>query len=194
MTELDRLIYVFSKLPGLGLRSARRIVLHLLEDPDIRMRGLLDCMNYTLENAKICDCGNIDISHVCKVCGDIGRDIQTIAIVETISDLWAIERSGIFRGTYHVLGGTLSAKLDLTPEKLRLNLLAQKIVKLNITEVIIATNTTVEGQTTAFFIMDYLKYLNCKISRLASGMPIGGEIDYLDEGTLATAIKLRQSV
>lgn len=191
--SIDNLIYVFSKLPGLGPRSARRIVLHLLEDKNHRMNFLSDHLITASKEAKECSiCFNIDNSSVCRICSDDKRDQSTVAIVENIGDLWALERSNHFNGLYHVLGCNLNATQGKNPEDLKLNHLLDRINQNSINEVIIATNTTIDGQTTAFYITEYLKESDIKISRLASGIPIGGELDYLDEGTLSAALSLRQ--
>ena len=191
--EIDKLIYLLSKLPGLGSRSARRVVLHLLQDPTIRLRGLISLLQEVESNILHCDiCGNLDKSSPCRICSDNNRIKTEIAIVETVADLWAMERSNIYKGYYHVLGGSLNAARGTSPELLRLPTLLKRCMELQVEEVIIATNSTVEGQTTAFFITEYLKDCNFYISRLASGIPIGGELDYLDEGTLSAAFTLRQ--
>lgn len=191
--EIEQLIYLFSKLPGLGQRSARRIVLHLLQDPEVRLRSLIQTLTSAESRISSCyTCGNLDTATPCNICADHGRDNSTIAIVETVADLWAMERSGIFKGRYHVLGGTLSAVRGMSPELLRLDHLLRRCEELGVEEMIIATNSTMEGQTTAFFITDYFKGQNFHISRLASGIPVGGELDYLDDGTLSAAFALRQ--
>jgi recombination protein RecR len=191
--EIDKLIYLFSKLPGLGSRSARRVVLHLLQDPTIRLRGLISLLQEVENKILQCEiCGNLDSSSPCNICSDNNRIKTVIAIVETVADLWAMERSSIYKGYYHVLGGSLNAARGTSPELLRLPALLKRCMNLQVEEVIIATNATVEGQTTAFFITEYLKDCNFQISRLASGIPIGGELDYLDEGTLSAAFTLRQ--
>jgi len=191
--EIDQLIYLFSKLPGLGQRSARRIVLHLLQDKEVRLRGLISSLAHVESHVVKCEiCGNIDSSPICRVCSADDRDESIIAIVETVAELWAMERSGIFSGHYHVLGHNLSATTRQNPRILRLPELLERCKKNNIQEIIIATNSTLEGQTTAYFITEYFHEHPIKISRLASGIPIGGELDYLDEGTLSAAITLRQ--
>jgi recombination protein RecR len=191
--EIDKLIYLFSKLPGLGSRSARRMVLHLLQDPTIRLRGLISLLQEVENKILKCEiCGNLDSSSPCNICSDNNRTKTIVAIVETVADLWAMERSNIYKGYYHVLGGSLNAARGTSPELLRLPALLKRCMDLQVEEVIIATNATVEGQTTAFFITEYLKDCNFQISRLASGIPIGGELDYLDEGTLSAAFTLRQ--
>ena len=191
--EIEQLIYLFSKLPGLGNRSARRIILHLLQDKDVRLKGLIDGMvNASSKIGKCKVCGNIDTNHECNICRSTSRDVTVIAIVETVAELWAIERSGIFNGRYHVLGGALSAGNGHNPSDLRLPELLERCLESGVKEIIIATNSTLDGQTTAYFITEYFKDHPIKISRLASGIPMGGELDYLDEGTLSAAITLRQ--
>jgi recombination protein RecR len=191
--EIQQLIYLFSKLPGLGQRSARRIVLHLLQDKDVRLKGLIDSLSHAESKIIKCTiCGNIDSHKICCICSSSDRDQSIIAIVETVAELWAIERSGIFHGQYHVLGSSLSAATNQNPSALRLFELLDRCQVNKIQELIIATNATLDGQTTAYFITEYFKDHQIKISRLASGIPIGGELDYLDEGTLAASISLRQ--
>lgn len=192
-TEIERLIYLFSKLPGLGKRSSRRIVLHLLQDKDIRLQSLIDELSAINNKVKICTiCNNIDLDTLCKICISDNRANNTIAIVETVADLWAIERSGIFNGKYHVLGYTHSNINSINAEELYLPKLLERCKNNNVSELIIATNATLDGQTVAYFITDYFKPYNIKISRLANGIPIGGELDYLDENTLSLAISQRQ--
>lgn len=193
LNEIDQLIFIFSKLPGLGQRSARRIVLHLLQEKDIRLKSLITVLANVDQNVVKCDiCGNIDSDRICRICASNNRNDSIIAIVETVTELWAIERSGTFKGHYHVLGSNLSPNNRQNPIALGLPELINRCKTKNITEIIIATNSTLEGQTTAYFITEYFKDYPIKISRLASGIPIGGELDYLDEGTLSAAISLRQ--
>lgn len=193
LNEIDQLIYLFSKLPGLGQRSARRIILHLLQEKDIRLKSLITALNSVENNVAKCNiCGNIDSNDICRICLSKERDKSIIAIVETVTELWAIERSGTFKGYYHVLGNGLGAANRQNPTMLRLPTLLTRCQDNQVTELIIATNSTLEGQTTAYFITEYFKDYNIKISRLASGIPIGGELDYLDEGTLSAAISRRQ--
>ena len=192
--EIHKLMYLFSKLPGLGQRSARRIVMHLLQDPDVRLKGLIDSMQSTLQTIATCTiCGNLDDRSPCNICIDDNRIKDVIVIVETVADLWAMERSGVYNGCYHVLGGALSAARGVTPDNLRLPVLLKRCMDLDINEIIIATNATIEGQTTAYFITEYFKDYKFHISRLASGIPVGGELDYMDEGTLSAAFSLRQA-
>lgn len=189
---IENLIYLFSKLPGLGKRSATRITLHLLQEKDTRLKSLLDILNIALNEIQKCNiCGNLSDKDICNICIDNDRDSKLIAIVENIADLWAIERSGIFKGRYYVLenrsSSSASSFSDINMEKFI------DIYKKNkIEEVIIATNATIEGQTKAFLITEILKEYPIKLSRLASGIPLGGELEYLDEGTLSLAINMRQ--
>jgi recombination protein RecR len=189
----DQLIYLFSKLPGLGTRSARRIVIHLLQDKDLRLKGLIDGLQDANSKINCCIiCNNIDYSSKCRICLDHKRNDTIIAIVETVAELWAIERSGHFKGRYHVLGGTLSSSKNRSPEDLKLPNLLRRCNENQTLELIIATNSTLDGQTTAYFITEYFKNHQIQISRLASGIPIGGELDYLDEGTLWAAFESRK--
>lgn len=194
---IEQLVTMFSKLPGLGSRSARRVVLDLLT----RNRKLLEPMSREMqrlsETIVTCQqCGNIDVISPCHICGDNRRDPHTICIVEEVADLWAFERGAFFRGSYHVLGGTLSAMDGKGPEELGIERLIKRIQgRGDIQEVIIATNATVEGQTTAHYIAKRLEALpSLRITRLAHGIPVGGELDYMDEGTLTAALSARQSM
>jgi recombination protein RecR len=190
---LNKLIAIISKLPGLGPRSARRIVLHLMRNTHNIMLPLAEHLINTAQEIKICEnCGNIDVISPCNICGDVNRDDSTICIVETISDLWALERSNFYKGKYHILGGTLSALDGRSPETLHLEQLKNKVANGNIKEVIIATNATLEGQTTGHYLVDLLAPFNIKTTRLAYGIPMGAELDYMDEGTLSLALKMRQ--
>lgn len=189
---LDQLIKAFSKLPGLGPRSGRRVALHLLKNKRQSMLDLADLIKLVAEEIKAClECGNLDVKSPCSICESNLRDRELICVVEDVSDLWAIERGNIFKGTYHVLGGTLSAIDGRTPDKLNLSTLVHRVANNNVREVIIATNSTLEGQTTGFYISDLLKPFNIKSTRLAHGIPMGAELDYLDEGTLSHALKMR---
>ena len=191
--QIDQLIYLFSRLPGLGRRSAMRIVLHLLSDREKRLETLVNSLNLTSKAIKNCEvCGNLDSHDVCYICSDEKRDSLIIAIVENVADLWAIERCKAFNGKYHVLGTNLSAISGNSPELLKLSKLKSRIMPDKVIEIIIALSSTLDGQTTAFYISEYFKGYNIKFSRLASGIPIGGELDYLDEGTLSAALSLRQ--
>ncbi len=190
---IDQLVFLFSKLPGLGPRSARRIVLHLLQDKDTRLQGFIDGMSTALNHIELCKiCGNIDSSDLCQICTSHNRSDSIIAIVETVAELWAIERSGHFKGKYHVLGFSASSHKQKSADEMKLGKLLDRCKAHNVEEIIIATNSTLEGQTVGYFITEYLKNLDIKISRLASGIPMGGELDYLDDGTLSAALDLRR--
>lgn len=193
ITLLDKLIKLFSKLPGLGPRSARRIALHLLKGNRTNMLDLAEMLKSVAETVKSCKvCGNLDTSDICSICSNANREKDLICVVEDVADLWAIERGNVFRGTYHVLGGTLSAIDGRTPDKLNFNNLVQRVANTNVREVIIATNSTLEGQTTGYYVSDLIKPYDVKATRLAHGIPIGAELDYLDDGTLLHAMKMRQ--
>ncbi|MEZ5691640.1 MAG: recombination mediator RecR [Rickettsiales bacterium] len=191
-SDIDELIRLFSKLPGLGPRSARRLVLHLIRNRNKIMTPLYSVMGRALENIKTCDiCGNFDTKDPCNICGDEKRDNSTICVVEDLADLWAIERCNLYRGKYHVLGGTLSAIDDRGPAQLNMDTLLARASSDEVTEIILATNATMEGQTTAHYITSLLSDSGVNISRLAQGIPMGGELDYLDDGTLGAALKAR---
>lgn len=190
---LNQLIKIFSRLPGLGHRSARRIVLHLLKNPTTVMAKLSEYLNLVNQQVVTCEsCGNIDVISPCNICSDDSRDHHILCVVEDVTDLWAIERGNSFKGIYHVLGGVLSAIDGITPDKLRIAQLLQRAQNPATAEVIIATNATLEGQTTGHYIAQLLKDSNLKVSRLAHGIPMGAELDYMDEGTLSLALKMRQ--
>ena len=193
MKTLDNLIKLISRLPGLGSRSARRIALHLVKNPDNMMLPLSEALQEVASSIKRCEvCGNIDLVSPCNICTDDKRDDAVICVVEDIADLWAMDRDGFFKGRYHVLGGVLSVLDGNTPEKLNFHTLKDRVANSNLREIIIATNSTVEGQTTAHYIHDMLAEHNIKITRLAHGIPMGAELDYMDEGTLSLAMRLRQ--
>ena len=190
--HLEYLIKLFSRLPSLGPRSARRIVLHLVNNQNNLMNPLIEAMDLVIKNIKHCkSCGNLDSNDICSICTDSKRDDSLICVVEEIADLWAIEKSAVFRGKYHVLGGVLSAINGKGPEDLNLNNLLNKVQNQQVNEIILATNPTIDGQTTAYYLAELLKEYNIKISKLANGIPIGSELDYLDEGTLNIAFKSR---
>lgn len=190
---LNELIKLVAKLPGLGSRSARRIVLHMVKNPDKALHPLIRLLSQVSEEIKVCEvCGNVDTVSPCHICTDHKRDQSLVCVVEDITDLWSLERSNSFKGIYHVLGGTLSALDGRTPSRLNMDSLRARVANNIIHEVIIATNATLEGQTTGFYIADMLKPYNIKATRLASGIPVGAELDYMDEGTLTLAMKLRQ--
>ncbi|MSO13998.1 recombination mediator RecR [Candidatus Aquarickettsia rohweri] len=192
ITSLEQLIKTFSKFPGLGPKSAKRIALYLIQNKS-NLSKLSQLFEMVYDEIKICSmCFNIDISNPCQICINEKRDKTTLCIVENIADLWAIEKSKTYQGIYHVLGGALSAIDGNTPDKLNLHNLLSRVKDSPIKEVIIATNSTLEGQTTAHYIAQLLEKLELKISRLANGIPIGTELDYIDQGTLSLALKLRQ--
>ena len=191
-SEIERLIQLLSKLPGLGPRSARRAALALLKKRDTLMEPLSAALKDAAAAIRDCEiCGNLDTKSPCAICADPRRDGHILCVVEDVADLWALERAGVFRGRYHVLGGALSALDGVTPEKLNVAGLGER-VKSGVDEVILAMNATVEGQTTAHYLMDLLT--GVKVTRLAHGVPVGGELDYLDEGTLSAAFKARRSL
>lgn len=191
--ELDHLISLLSKIPGLGPRSARRAALQLIKKKDILMRPLANALSSVAENVHPCaTCGNLDVENPCHICESTKRDQSIICVIEDVSDLWALERGGSFRGLYHVIGGTLSALDGVGPDDLNIRTLIERAAHPDLKEVIIATNATVDGQTTAHYITEQLKQFNIIVSRLAHGVPIGGELDYLDDGTLTTALNSRR--
>ncbi len=191
---LEHLIRLLSNLPGLGNRSARRIALHLLEKRDNLMIPLANALSDTAENIKSCSlCGNLDMVDPCSICSNPKRNEKQICVVAGVSDVWAIERTGAYNGKYHVLGGLLCALDGIGPEDLRINLLIDKIKTNfeNTEEIILALSATVDGQSTAHYISDHITPLGIKISHLAHGVPVGGELDYLDDGTIVTALRSR---
>ena len=191
-TEIERLIQLLAKLPGLGPRSARRAALVLLKKRDQLLEPLAQAMQDAAAATRNCEiCANLDTVSPCAICRDPRRDPHILCVVEDVADLWALERAGVFRGRYHVLGGALSALDGVTPERLNVVSLLER-VKHGVDEVILAMNATVEGQTTAHYLMDHLT--NVKVTRLAHGVPVGGELDYLDEGTLNAAFKARRAL
>ena len=194
-SEIDHLVRLISKLPGLGLRSARRIVLHLLNNKEKEMLVLSDEIKDVAQRVKFCViCGNMDTSEECYICKDEKRDVSTICVVENVGDLWAIERSGVFSGKYHVLGGVLSALDNIGPDDLKIGQLVQRAKSEKIKEVILANSATVDGQTTAHYIADQLSSTDIILSRLAQGLPMGGELDFLDDGTITQALRARSKL
>lgn len=193
--EIERLIQLLARLPGLGPRSARRAALTLVKRREALLAPLADAMALVSERVKVCaTCGNVDTADPCAICTDMARDASTLVIVADVSDLWALERSGAVRGRYHVLGGVISALDGVRPEDLNLGGLHARVVEDGVSEVILALNATVDGQTTAHYITAILSDLSVRVTRLAHGVPIGGELDYLDDGTLAAAIRQRGAV
>ena len=192
-SELENLIRLLAKLPGLGPRSARRAVLYLIKRKESLMLPLAQALEAAAEHVAPCGvCGNLDTANPCHLCSDPRRDRALTCVVEDVSDLWALERAGAYRGLYHVLGGALSALDGVGPEDLNISGLIERVRGGDIKEVILATNATVDGQTTAHYIMDRLDNTGVAVSQLAHGVPVGGELDYLDEGTLAAALKSRR--
>ncbi|MGB5948370.1 MAG: recombination mediator RecR [Parvibaculum sp.] len=191
--EIERLIQLLSKLPGLGPRSARRAVLQLIKKKETLLSPLAAAMAEAVEKACVCSvCGNVDTHDPCTICRDPRRDPSILCIVEEVGDLWALERAGVHKGRYHVLGGVLSALDGVGPNDLNIGALVERVQKGEIREVILAMNATVDGQTTAHYITDRLEGTGVAVSRLAHGVPVGGELDYLDDGTLAAAMKSRR--
>jgi len=191
--EIKNLITLMAKIPGLGPRSARRSVLNLIKNPEKLMLPLAKALIQVSENIKLCSiCGNIDSDHICGICKDDKRDKKIICVVEDLTDLWALERSNTYKGRYHILGGVLSAIDGINPEDLRIKELINNIKENDVEEVILATSATLAGQTTSFYITDLIKDMNVTVSRLAQGIPIGGELDYLDDGTIGAAIDSRK--
>ena len=192
--EIDKLILLISKLPGFGPKSASRAALHLIKNKEQLMVPLAESLLSSSENIVTCEiCGNIDVNSPCMICTDEGRSKNQICVVENIADQWSIENTRIFSGYFHILGGTISGSAPKNNELL-INSLVERVKKQKIEEVIIATSATVEGQTTAFYIEDSLKNTKTKISKLAQGLPVGGEIENLDDGTLVSAFKNRKNL
>lgn len=195
LSHIDHLVGLLARLPGLGPRSARRAALALIKRPDTLMEPLARALNDAAENILTCSiCGNIDTQDPCGICKDEKRDPSLVCVVEDMADLWAMERTHAFKGHYHVLGGTLSALDGIGPNDLNIPGLVTRARADDIKEVVLATNATVDGQTTAHYIADRLSGCNVNVSGLAHGVPMGGELDYLDEGTLSQALKARKPV
>ncbi|MET3826185.1 recombination protein RecR [Sphingomonas sp. PvP055] len=193
--EIDALTQALAKLPGLGPRSARRAVLHLLKKREAALGPLLNALMAVEENLATCSiCGNVDTTDPCGVCSDQRRDPRALCVVEEVADLWALDRSRLFPGRFHVLGGRLSALEGVRPEDLAIDSLVRRIADGGIDEVVLAMNATLEGQTTAHYIAERIERFPIRITQLAHGLPVGGELDYLDEGTLAQALRARRPV
>ena len=194
-SEIDRVIQLLAKLPGLGPRSARRATLYLLKHGDTVLAPLVAALGVAAERVAPCSvCGNLDTADPCALCQDGRRDRSLICVVEDVADLWALARTGVFKGRFHVLGGVLSPLDGVGPEDLNIAGLVARAAAPEVTEVILATSATVDGQTTAHYIADRLADCDVTISRLAQGVPVGGELEYLDDGTLAAALKARLKV
>ena len=190
---IEALIELMARLPGLGPRSARRAVLYLIRKRALLLQPLADAMQAVAQSAREClNCGNVGTQDICEICQSEARGNGLLCVVEDVADLWAMERAGVFQGRYHVLGGTLSALDGVGPEELRIPQLKNRIAAENISEVILAMNATIDGQTTAHYIADELEG-QVALSSLAQGVPIGGELDYLDEGTISAALNARKS-
>jgi len=193
--EIERLVQLLARLPGLGPRSARRAVLHLIRKREELLAPLADAMRVAQERIVSCSiCGNIDTSDPCAICSDPRRDASILVVVETVADLWALERAGLLNARYHVLGGVLSPLDGVGPDDLTIAALIERARAGEAREVVLAVNATVDGQTTAHYIADLLAPFGVTITRLAHGVPVGGELDYLDEGTLATALARRSGM
>jgi recombination protein RecR len=190
--EIERLIQLLARLPGLGPRSARRAALQLVKKRDQLLAPLTDAMQVVHDRVRVCStCGNVDTSDPCAVCTDVSRDGSVIVVVEDVADLWALERAGAVNARYHVLGGVLSPMNGTGPDDLNIAGLIERAAHPSVKEIILAVNATVDGQTTAHYVTDRLEGLDVKVTRLAHGVPVGGELDYLDEGTLTAAIRSR---
>ncbi len=191
--DIDALIELMARLPGLGPRSARRAVLHLIKKRGQLLNPLAEALTIVGQTAREClNCGNIGTSDICGICESEKRNIGQICVVEDVADLWAMERAGVFKGRYHVLGGTLSALDDIGPDELRIPQLRDRVTSDGITEVILALGATIDGQTTAHYIADELR--GVQVTSLAQGVPVGGELDYLDDGTITAALNARKSL
>ncbi len=189
---LDDLLKFIAKLPGLGPRSARRIALDLLDQRHNKLNGFIDILDAARQSIRACSqCANLSETDPCHICSDTSREVQKICVVEHISDLWAIERAEVFKGHYHILGGVLSALDGMSPETLNLQKLFNRCNQSHVEEVILATNLTIEGQTTAHYIARHLEQYNVKATRLAHGIPAGGELNFMDDGTLRVAMETR---
>ncbi|HMT45340.1 MAG TPA: recombination mediator RecR [Chakrabartia sp.] len=193
--DIETLVQALSRLPGLGPRSARRAVLHLLKKRETALVPLQRALEQVGERLSTCGiCGNVDTSDPCGVCADMRRDARLLCVVEEVADLWALERSRLFPGKFHVLGGRLSSLEGVRPEDLTIDLLVRRIEAGGIDEVVLAMNATLEGQTTAHYIADRIERFPVRVTQLAHGLPVGGELDYLDDGTLAQALRARRPV
>ncbi|MBR6663880.1 MAG: recombination protein RecR [Alphaproteobacteria bacterium] len=194
-TDIEKLIKQIAKLPSLGTRSARRIVLQMLKKKEQIMLPLIESLQEVSANIKTCEvCGNFDTTSPCAICQSPNRDGQIICVVQDVADLWAMERVSQYKGKYHVLGGVLSALEGVVPEDLNIDSLINRISQENIIEVILALSATIDGQITSHYISSKLKEFNIKITTLAQGIPVGGELDYMDEGTLQLALNSRKSL
>ena len=193
--DIEKLIKIIAKLPALGARSARRIVLHLLKKKDASLLPLIDALQNVADNIKKCPiCGNFDTEEPCAICADASRDTELVCVVQDVADLWAMERVGLYKGQYHVLGGILSALDGITPEDLNIESLFSRLNQGQIKEVILALPATIDGQITSHYLSSRLKDFDIKITTLAQGIPMGAELDYMDEGTLQLALNSRRLI
>ena len=193
--EIERLIDLMAKLPGLGPRSARRAVLTMIKRRDRMLGPLAAAMAEVAATAQTClICGNVDTAETCGVCRDPRRDPSVLCVVEDVADLWAMERAAVFRGRYHVLGGVLSALDGVGPDELRVSRLVERAAEASVTEVVLALGATIDGQTTAHYVADQVRGVGVAITSLAQGVPVGGELDYLDDGTISAALSARKSL
>ena len=193
--EIETLMQALARLPGLGPRSARRAVLWLVKRRETALAGLLDALAEVRDRLVECaTCGNVDTTNPCGICADPRRDSRSLCVVEDVADLWALDRARLFTGRYHVLGGRLSALDGIGPEDLSIAALVSRVAAGGIEEVVLAMNATLEGQTTAHYIAEKLEKLPIRLTQLAHGVPVGGELDYLDEGTLAQALRARRPI
>lgn len=193
--ELETLAQALARLPGLGPRSARRAVLHLLKKPETALVPLLRALENVSDRLSTCrQCGNIDTINPCAICADQRRDSRALCVVEDVSDLWALERARLFPGLFHVLGGHLSALDGIRPEDLAIDALVARVAAGGIDEVVLAMNATLDGQTTAHYIAERIEHYPIRLTQLAHGLPVGGELDYLDDGTLAQALRARRPI
>jgi len=191
--EIEALTTALSRLPGLGPRSARRAVLHLMKRRETALGPLLEALERVNERLVTCaTCGNVDTHDPCAICADPRRDDRSLCVVEEVSDLWALERSRLFPGRFHVLGGRLSALEGIRPEDLSIDTLVRRVEAGGVDEVVLAMNATLEGQTTAHYLAERVERFPVRVTQLAHGLPVGGELDYLDEGTLAQALRARR--
>lgn len=194
-SDIDILIKLIAKLPALGTRSARRIVLHLLKNKNDQMTALIEALQNVSRNVKTCPiCGNFDTTDICRICADEKRDSKILCVVQDVSDLWAMERTNAFKGKYHVLGGVLSAIEGVLPQDLNIENLIERVQIEHVGEIVLALPATVDGQITAQYIISRLKPFDVKVSALALGMPVGGELDYMDDGTIEMALQARKQI
>lgn len=193
--DIEQLVKLIAKLPALGARSARRIVLHLLKKKEATLLPLISALQNVADNIKKCPiCGNFDTDEPCAVCADTARDAEVVCVVQDVADLWAMERVGVYRGQYHVLGGILSALDGITPEDLNIESLFLRLSSGHIHEVILALPATIDGQITNHYLLSRLKEYPVKVTTLAQGLPMGGELDYMDDGTIQLALSARKEI